>query len=285
MNGIIVVNKPKGPTSRDIVNKICKILGTKQVGHTGTLDPLASGILIICVGRYTKLVDYIKAETKKYVATVRIGLLTDTLDITGNVISDEKFFVSKSELENAVNNFSGLKYLQEVPIYSAVKVNGMKLYEYARNNIPVVLPKKDVNIYSCNLDSYDEKNSFVFTSLVSKGTYIRALIYDICKILKINGTMSDLKRIQQGDITLDCAYNLSDIESGNFKFLKVSDVLGFEKIFLNESEFFKVMNGVKMNFLIVDGNYLLMYGDIEVAIYEFIDSVGSMRVKLYLKGV
>ena len=127
MDGVILINKPKGITSRDVVNEVCKILKTKKVGHTGTLDPIASGVLVVCVGKATKLVDIITSANKEYVATVKLGLLTDTLDLDGKVIKKEKVTIRKEELINVLNSFLG-KYEQEVPIYSAVKVNGKKLY-------------------------------------------------------------------------------------------------------------------------------------------------------------
>ena len=139
MNGIIVVNKPKGITSRDVVNKVCKILNTKKVGHTGTLDPIASGTLVLCIGNATKLVEELTSYDKEYIATVKLGVLTDTLDTTGKVLKRQNTELKKEELIKTLNSFIGT-YEQEVPIYSAVKINGKKLYEYARCNIDVTLP-------------------------------------------------------------------------------------------------------------------------------------------------
>lgn len=131
MDGILVINKPKDVTSRDVVNKVCKILNTKKVGHTGTLDPIATGVLVVCVGKATKLVEVLTSNDKEYIATVKLGVLTDTLDIDGNIIKEEKVSILKEELIKVLNFFVG-SYEQEVPIYSAVKINGKKLYEYAR---------------------------------------------------------------------------------------------------------------------------------------------------------
>lgn len=130
MDGIIVINKPKGITSREVVNKVCKLLNTKKVGHTGTLDPIATGVLVLCVGKATKLVETLTSNDKEYVATVKLGILTDTLDTDGTII-EKSVNLDKDKLVNVLNSFIGT-YNQEVPIYSAVKVNGKKLYEYAR---------------------------------------------------------------------------------------------------------------------------------------------------------
>lgn len=131
MDGIIVVNKPKGITSRDVVNKACKLLNTKKIGHTGTLDPIATGVLVLCVGKATKLVEVLTKNDKEYIATVKLGILTDTLDTDGTIIEKKQASLDKNELENVLKSFIGM-YNQEVPIYSAVKINGKKLYEYAR---------------------------------------------------------------------------------------------------------------------------------------------------------
>jgi len=146
MDGIVLVDKKVGYTSRDIVNIISKKLNTKKVGHTGTLDPIASGVLIICVGKATKLVKLLTSEDKEYIATITLGILTDTLDTEGKILKEEKIHINKSDIEDVLNTMRG-KYIQEVPIYSAIKVNGKKLYEYAREGKEVILPKREVNIY------------------------------------------------------------------------------------------------------------------------------------------
>ncbi len=127
MDGIVLVNKPKNYTSRDVVNIVGKKLHTKKIGHTGTLDPLAQGVLILCIGKATKLVDILTSKSKEYVAGITLGVLTDTLDVEGNILKEEKVNVSKNQIIDVLNSFIG-KYIQEVPIYSAVKVNGKKLY-------------------------------------------------------------------------------------------------------------------------------------------------------------
>ena len=151
MNEIIIVNKPINYTSRDVVNKLNKILNTKKIGHTGTLDPIATGVLVICTGTYTKLVDELTSLDKEYIATIKLGISTDTLDITGNVISKEELKVLDiSSIKEVLKSFLG-KTIQEVPAYSAVKINGKKLYEYARSNTNIDLPKREIEVFDIEL--------------------------------------------------------------------------------------------------------------------------------------
>lgn len=279
MKGIIVVDKETGKTSRDIVNSLCKILGTKKVGHTGTLDPLASGVLIVCFGKYTKLVDLITSQEKEYIADVKLGILTDTLDVTGNVLEKTEVTVNRNDVEKSLGFFVK-EYEQEVPIYSAVKIGGKKLYEYARNNESVVLPKRMVNIKSLELLDFYE-SGFKFKASVSKGTYIRSLILDICKNFNSIGVMSDLIRTKQGDVDILESYKMEDIRNGNYKVLCAKDVLDYPIINLTIEEKFKVENGAPLEKLLADGYYFLYFENKEIAIYEFIDNVGKMKV--YLK--
>ena len=199
-NGIILIDKPINYTSRDIVNIVSKKLKTKQIGHTGTLDPLATGVLVLTVGTATKISELLVANKKEYIATMIFGLSTDTLDITGNILSDYDCIIDIDKILSMLNSFKKT-YMQEVPIYSAVKVNGKKLYEYARNNIDVVLPKKEVSIYDISLVDYKIENNKTivkFKCLVSKGTYIRSLIRDLASSINENATMSALVRTKQG---------------------------------------------------------------------------------------
>ena len=150
MNGILIIDKPKGITSRDVVNNVIKIFNTKKVGHTGTLDPLATGVLVVCVGKATKLVSELTSTDKEYIASVTLGIKTDTLDSMGSVLFSEDAIKAKEEIINVLNSFIG-SYEQEVPIYSAVKINGKKLYEYAREGIDIELPKRKVEIKEIEL--------------------------------------------------------------------------------------------------------------------------------------
>ena len=155
MDQLIVVNKPEGYTSRDVVNKLSKILNTKKIGHTGTLDPIATGVLVCLTGKYTKLVDLLTALDKEYVAEIKLGIKTDTGDVTGNVIDKSNKVILKNDILDVIEKFPK-KYLQTVPKYSAVKIDGKKLYEYARENIDIELPKREVNIYNLELISFND---------------------------------------------------------------------------------------------------------------------------------
>lgn len=240
------MNKEKGYTSRDIVNVVGKILKTKKIGHFGTLDPLAEGLLILGLGSYTKLGNYLKEDTKEYIAEVLIGTSTDTYDITGNVSEESSNYnLDKNLLKKALNSFKG-KYMQEVPIYSAVKVNGKKLYDYARSGEKVSLPKKKVEIFDIKLlDLYkkEENNYFRFKVSVSKGTYIRSLINDLSKIIGIPLCMSNLIRTRQDKFLLENAYKVSDIENGNYQLLNVRDVLDLDEKEIDKTYEKKILNG------------------------------------------
>ena len=150
MNGILLINKEAGMTSRDVVNQVCHILNTKKVGHTGTLDPLATGVMVVCVGNATKMVEVITASEKEYIANVILGTKTDTGDITGNILEEQETYITLEKLMNACEQMTKT-YEQTVPIYSAVKINGKKLYEYARRKELVSLPKRQVTIYELDL--------------------------------------------------------------------------------------------------------------------------------------
>lgn len=246
MNGVILINKDKGCTSRDVVNSVSKILNTKKVGHFGTLDPLAEGLLILGIGSYTKIGNYLKEDTKEYIAEVLIGTSTDTYDITGNILKkEENYNLNKKILEEALFCFKG-KYIQEVPIYSAVKVGGRKLYDYARNGEKVSLPKKEVEIFDIELlDIYkkEENNYFKFKVSVSKGTYIRSLINDLSKKINIPLCMSNLTRTRQDKFLLKDAYKVSEIENGNYKLLNIREIIDLEEKEIDKTYEKKVLNG------------------------------------------
>ena len=210
MNGFLYIDKPSGLTSRDVVNQLCKIYGVRKVGHTGTLDPLATGVLVVAFGRGTKLIEEVTATQKVYQATVQLGKMTDTLDCTGNVIQESSFVTpSRSELEKVLASFQGPSF-QEVPLYSAVRVEGRRLYDYARKKNSVTLPKRVIHIYEIHLLEVT-KDTFSFQVRVSKGTYIRSLIRDIGTMLGIPCTMSSLVRMKQGNIALSDCVSLSDV--------------------------------------------------------------------------
>ena len=264
---IINVCKEKNMTSRDVVNIISKHLHTKKVGHTGTLDPLATGVLIVCTNHDTKLVDILTSKNKEYIATMRLGIQTDTGDITGNIIKRATYKVTKDQIIKVLNNFLGSS-TQTVPIYSAVKINGKKLYEYARNGEEVTLPTREINISSIELlDYHDDLIKFKVT--VSKGTYIRSLIEDIGKTLQTVATMEDLVRTKQGNYKIEDSYTLEDIKNENYKPIPLNIVLkDYHTYNLNATEYFKVKNGSKMLLNIDDKIVTLLYNNKPIALYK-----------------
>ncbi len=282
MDNIIVINKDKDYTSRDVVNVIGKIFNTKKVGHTGTLDPLATGVLIVCMNKALKVVDLITASDKEYIAKVVLGIDTDTLDITGNIINECRTNVNVDMVKSVLNSFIG-KSIQEVPKYSAVKVNGKKLYEYARNGIDIELPKREIQIFDIELisdiDIVDGHQEFSFKVKVSKGTYIRSLIRDIGVKLGCFACMKELTRTKQGKFSIDKSYTLNDIKNGNYKLLNIKDVIDIEKVVVSDDMLFKIKNGMILDkFFISDKALILDNNGNEIGIYKTYDK-DSKKVK------
>lgn len=241
MDGILVVDKPKGPTSRDVVNQVSKILGTKKVGHTGTLDPIATGVLVLTIGKGTKLTEMLQASTKEYIATAMFGIETDTLDTEGTIIKEEPVTITKEDVKRALKEMEGT-YEQEVPIYSAIKVNGKKLYEHARKNEQVEeLPKRTVTIYETEFLSFEE-NQAAFRVVVSKGTYIRSFIRDLAKKLNTVAIMSDLRRTKQGTFPVEESHPLEEITKDT-KLISLIDAVSIPKQEATGEIFFKIKNG------------------------------------------
>ena len=247
MEGIIVVNKPKGITSFDVIRKLKKILKTKKIGHTGTLDPLATGVMLVCVGRATKLASDLEAKDKIYIADFDIGYATDTYDIEGKKIAENIIEVSKENLKQSIKKFIG-NIKQIPPMYSAIKIDGNKLYHLARKGIEVERPKRDVTIEYINLLDFKD-NKVKIETKVSKGCYIRSLVYDIGQDLGTYATMIALQRKQVGDYSLENSYSLEQIEkmifNNDFNFLKtIEEIFSYDKYSLQtEKELTLYKNG------------------------------------------
>ncbi len=274
MNGVLIINKPKDYTSRDVINKLNKLLGTKKIGHTGTLDPLATGVLVIAIGSYTKLVNELTSLDKEYIAEIKLGIKTDTGDITGNILEESNNNnITKENIINIFNNFPK-EYEQTVPKYSAVKINGKKLYEYARENIDIELPKRMVNIYSLELLEFNN-DIIKFKTKVSKGTYIRSLIEDLCYKLNVIGTMNSLVRTKQGRFNIVDALNLEDINI-NTKLLTSREILDIKDYNLDDYLYKFVSNGNKLNINLSDGYYNMIYNNKDIAIYKFSYNEGRL---------
>ena len=247
MEGIIVVNKPKGITSFDVIRKLKKILKTKKIGHTGTLDPLATGVMLMCVGKATKLASDLEAKDKVYTADFDIGYATDTYDIEGKKIAKNIIDVSKEDLEQSIKKFIG-NIKQVPPMYSAIKIDGNKLYHLARKGIEVERAERDITIEYINLLDFKDNKAKIETK-VSKGCYIRSLIYDIGQDLGTYATMTALQRKQVGDYSLENSYSLEQIEkmifNNDFNFLKtIEEIFSYDKYSLQtEKEFILYKNG------------------------------------------
>ena len=274
INGLLIIDKEKDMTSRDVVNEVSKIFKTKKVGHTGTLDPIATGVLVLTIGKATKLNELITATEKKYQVEAILGLKTDTLDITGNVLKKENTNFTKEEITNTLNSFLG-SYNQEVPIYSAVKIKGKKLYEYARNNEEITLPKRLVTIKQIKLDSLKHENKqtiIKFTCLVSKGTYIRSLINDIALKLNTVGTMKNLRRIRQGQYSITDAYKLDDLKNNHYQIITIKEALkDYYTVKVDDKLKFKVSNGQILD-NIYQQEYVLFVAEEVLALYKNVDN-------------
>ena len=271
MDKIIVVNKEKDMTSRDVINELCKIFDTKKIGHTGTLDPLAEGVLVVCIGKSTKLVDELTSLDKEYVAEVVLGINTNTLDTTGDILDTKKTCISEKEIDDVLKTFIG-KYHMQVPLYSSIKINGKKLYEYARNNIEIDLPYRDVEIFDIKRVSdvryEDDKTIFKIKCHVSKGTYIRSLIRDIGLKFNTYGCMSMLTRTAQGKFKIEDSYKLSEIKNNNYKFVDIIDAIDLPKVELDDKLYKKVINGNKLENSFKFNKFCFIHNNELIAIYE-----------------
>ena len=267
MEGIIVVNKPKGITSFDVIRKLKKILKTKKIGHTGTLDPLATGVMLMCVGKVTKLASDLEAKDKVYIADFDIGYATDTYDIEGKKIAENIIEVSKENLEQSIKKFIG-NIKQVPPMYSAIKIDGNKLYNLARKGIEVERPERDVTIEYINLLDFKDNKAKIETK-VSKGCYIRSLIFDIGQDLGTYATMTALQRKQVGDYSLENSYSLEQIEemvlNNDFKFLKtIEEIFSYDKYSLQtekELTLYKNGNTVKIKENLENKKYRIYFQD------------------------
>ncbi len=248
MNGIVVIDKPKGVTSHDVVGMMRKRFGTRRVGHTGTLDPMATGVLPICIGNATRAADMLIESDKEYIAEFVLGKTTDTLDIEGQVLAESEVLVTEDEVRNAISKFVG-KISQIPPMYSAIKKDGKKLYELAREGKEIEREARDITIYSIDVLRVDLPLVEIGVKC-SKGTYIRTLCDDIGKTLGCGATMTALRRVATAGFTIDNAYTIEDIDMAEDKggLLLPTDKLfeSYKAINLNEKQTRSITNGVQM---------------------------------------
>lgn len=266
MNGIILINKPKDYTSHDIVS-IAKRALKEKIGHTGTLDPNATGVLPLLIGDATKISKYLINHDKIYIATLKLGIKTDTLDSTGKILEETEVDVTnlKKRVQNVLNQFIG-ECEQYPPMYSAIKVNGKKLYEYARNNKQVEVEPRKIHIYNIELLEIDEqKKEIIYKVECSKGTYIRTLCEDIAKKLGTIGIMQELQRIKVGDFEINNAISVEELKKYEEDKKKIENkIITIEKIFnnkeeiqLNNKQLELLLNGVKLTMNSKDDIYRL----------------------------
>lgn len=244
MDGILLVNKPKGISSSGVVYKLRKVLGQKDIGHCGTLDPLAEGLLIIVLGKALKISRFIIDDKKEYIATCKLGEITPSLDSETEVIEtrDVPSFDDK-DIIKVLDSFKGVSK-QVPPMYSAISVNGKKLYELARAGKTTEIPERDIEIYNIELLGY-KNNEIKYKVECSKGTYIRTLCGDIASRLDNIGYMTSLIRTKIGDYSLDNSYTLEDIEKGKFELISIEKALNylFNVVVANDEEIKVIKNG------------------------------------------
>ena len=267
MAEVLYVNKPSGISSFDVCFKLRKVLHTKKIGHTGTLDPNATGVMIVLFDKSTKANQFLVTDRKEYETRVLLGKETDTLDIDGKVLGEYKYEVpDENTLKKALNTFKG-RSVQEVPITSAVSVDGKRLYQYQKEGKQVELPKREIEVFSVELLNIYE-DGFSFISRVSSGTYIRALVRDILSSLNLHGTVLTLKRTAVDDVRIEDCDELNDILEGNYHLHDLYDLLSKRYEVFEDFDEKDVLNGKK---LVIESDQprLLMAKNHEaLAIYE-----------------
>lgn len=269
MNGILLVNKPKGMTSHDVVNKLRRILHMKKIGHTGTLDPNAEGVLMVLLGNSCKILPFIKNDIKEYVAKMTFGYTSDTLDIWGNLEEFEvESYPTVDEVKEVMTTFMG-KQLQIPPMVSAIKVNGKKLYEYAREGIEIERKAREIEIFELDLLSYDK--DIELRCLCSSGTYIRSLCVDIAEKLGQKGILSSLVRTRIDQFTLDQTYTLEQIEKGEYSLLTNYEVLN-KYPYIAYDKIDDVKNGKRIQLPCRDDMVMIVSGEEVIAAYQHVNN-------------
>lgn len=273
INGIILVDKPKDWTSQDVLSKLKRYFHVDKIGHAGTLDPLATGLLVVLLGPSTKLSDYLLSDEKEYECEILIGKSTDTEDITGTILEEKYVNEHFDNIDEILNSLVGTLE-QEPPMYSSVRYNGRKLYEWARDGVVVERNKRIIEvreiIRTTELTYDDNCCKFKFRTSVSKGTYIRTLCVEIGKRLGYPALMSDLKRVKSGKFNISESKKLDEILNGNYEILSNIKAIEEKKniYFLNEYLYNRVLHGMKIR-INVDYEYVyLVYNNELVGIYE-----------------
>ena len=277
MNGIIIINKPKSFTSFDVIAVLRRLLNQRKIGHMGTLDPMATGVLPILLGDSAKFQIYCTNHDKTYIADLKFGITTDTLDITGNVLSETKSNVNREELQKVLKTFVG-EIFQVPPMFSAIKINGQKLCNLARKGVEIEREKRKITIYSIKLIDFNEKNQTAKIEVeCSKGTYIRTLCDDIGKKLSVGAVLTDLKRTKSNGFDISESISLDDIKficerNGEKNFIFPTDML------------FKDMSSVNVSEL--QANRLYNGASLDVSRVRFDRKVSDQEIlKVYMNNI
>lgn len=264
MDGLLLINKETNMTSHDVVAILRRILQTKKIGHSGTLDPNARGVLLVLVGKATKILPYLENSDKVYNAHLRLGLTTTTDDIWGETIETRPIQAIEN-FQDLLNEFAG-KQKQLPPMISSIKINGKKLYEYARNNEVIERPLRDVEVYSIE-DLGKEKDDYCFRAHVSSGTYVRSLCRDLATRSNNLGCMSSLVREKVGQFDLSQCQTLEDIKENGANFISINEALShLERVELVTD--FDVLNGKKLHLNCQSDRVVMVYQEQVLAIYE-----------------
>lgn len=260
MNGIILVDKPQDWTSHDVVAKLRGVLHERRIGHSGTLDPLATGLLVVFVGRATRAVEFAEADSKEYLAGLRLGVSTDTQDITGNIVAESAALPDEAALREAIGRFIG-DVEQIPPMYSAIKIGGKKLYELARRGESVERAPRKITVSAIDIAGRDG-DDYILNISCSKGTYVRTLCSDIGEALGCGACMSSLRRTRAGVFSVDYAHSLADIEAA-VREGRLSDIIlpvdtlfaSFPKLTVSQSAAKRLKNGNIIKISAEDGEY------------------------------
>lgn len=269
MDNLILINKEANMTSFDLVSIVRKSLNIRKVGHTGTLDPNATGLMVIALNKATKLVNYLQYDDKEYIFELKLGLHTDTLDIWGKILEESKYeYPSEERLKEVLYSFLG-KQKQIPPMYSALKVNGKRLYELARKDIEIERKERDIETFEIELLEY--KPTIKVRVVSSSGTYIRSLCADIANKLGTIGVMSSLVRLRVGDFKLEDANSIEDIKNKNINYINFEEALNkYEKIDYDNSS--DIFNGRKIKLDSKEDIVVVRVNNKSVAIYERIEN-------------
>ena len=283
MDGFIIVNKPKDMTSHAVCNKIRRVMNTKKVGHSGTLDPLATGVLVVAVGKATKLISYLENQDKTYVAEALFGLQTDSYDILGNTLNiDENASPNDDDIDLALAKLKETTK-QIPPIYSAIKVNGRKLYDYAKLGEEVEIKPRDIKIFSLKRVSNIIENKVKIEVNAQKGFYVRSLINDLGRELNTYAVMSDLIRTKAGNYTLEMSQTLEEIETNGPRIYSIEETFAnLKRIDVNDYIKKLVLNGITLDERQFSLNemFKIYHNNKLIAIYEPFD---DKKYKLVLK--